>query len=247
MPDVSSDLIDDCEDGDHLTKLGTKWFTYADDLNKGASIVIPKTTLTSNFKMADGGGSASLKAAKITFTLDKGGNAFNPFVGLGFPLNPLSDSTPVDLSKSSGLTFYYKGASADVRVETLDVTDFGFFFHRLPATPEWTLVSLKWSDFAQAIWAVKADFNLAKATKIAWQTINTGKTGDAGEIWVDEIHLPGFTVTTALNADARKNAQGLGKNEAGRSFDLWTPTYIRRHDPKSERFDVSGKSLLIPQ
>jgi hypothetical protein len=111
-------------------------------------------------------------------------------------LSPVTDSTPVDISAASGLSFYYKGTSCDVRVETLSVTDFGYFFHRLPEAPDWTLVSLKWSDFSQAIWAKKATFDLTKSTKVAWQTTDKGVTGQAGSIAVDEIHLPGFVVPT---------------------------------------------------
>jgi endo-1,4-beta-D-glucanase Y len=238
----SADLLDDGEDGDHLTKLGTKWFTYADELNKGASKVIPKTTTDSNFKMTAGGAAGSTKAAKISFTLDKGTNPYNPFVGLGFPLNPLGDSTPVNISTSSGLTFYFKGASADVRVETLNVKDFGYFFVRLPAAADWTLVSLRWIDFAQAIWAVKADFDLTKATKVAWQTINTGKTGDAGDIWVDDIHLPGYAVPVSISAGPRarrSDARHGGLNANG--FRAWVPTYALPSDSEKGRFDVMGK------
>ena len=190
----ASDLIDDGEDGDHLTKMGTKWFTYDDILNKGASVVTPKTSSTALFAMATGGANSSTKSAKISFTLNKGTNLYNPFVGFGFPLNPLGDSTLVNISASSGLTFYHKGATCDVRVETLNITDFGYFFKRLPAAADWTLVSLKWADFAQATWAVKATMDLTKATKIAWQTTDIGKTGDMGDINIDDVHLPGYVV-----------------------------------------------------
>ncbi|MEO6097637.1 MAG: glycosyl hydrolase family 8 [Fibrobacteria bacterium] len=238
----SADLLDDGEDGDHLTRLGTKWFTYADELNKGASKVIPKTSLTSDFKMTDGGAGETSKAAKISFTLDKGTNPYNPFVGLGFPLNPLGDSTPVNIVTSSGLTFYFKGASADVRVETLNIKDFGFFFIRLPASPTWTLVSFKWADFAQAIWAVKADFDLTKATKIAWQTINTGKTGDAGDIWVDEVHLPGYAVPVSISPGQRMlRSESRHGNLRDNGLRAWVPTYVLPSDSEKGRFDVRGK------
>jgi len=208
----SADLIEDGEDGDHLTKLGTKWFTYDDVLNKGASVVTPKTTDAALFTMAAGGANSSTKSAKISYTLNKGTNPYNPFVGFGFPLSPVTDSTPVDISASSGLTFYFKGATCDVRVETLNIKDFGYFFHRLPAAADWTLVSLKWADFAQATWADPATFDLKQSTKIAWQTTDKGVTGDKGDIYVDDIHLPGFTVpaTTGITLPRRSRPAGLG-------------------------------------
>ncbi len=241
----AGDLIDDCEDGDYLTKLGTKWFTYADDQNGGASVVTPRTTTTALFTMTAGGAAASTKAAKIAYTLAQGTNKFNPFAGLGFPINPAGDSTPINISTASGLTFYYKGSAADVRVETINVKDFGYFFHRLTASTDWTLVSLKWADFSQATWAVKAGFDLTKATKIAWQTTNLGKTGDAGEIWVDEIHLPGYAVPVSL-ADSRRSNPGLRKGARQSRSGLWMPTYIRPDAVNGERFDLAGKVRLTP-
>jgi endoglucanase len=191
-----NDLVDDCEDGNEATRMGTKWFTYDDLKNKGKSTVTPITTATALFKMSDGGAAGSLKSAKIDYKLDKGTNEYNPFVGFGFPLSPVTDSTPVDISKASGLTFYYKGTACDVRVETLNIKDFGYFFKRLPAAADWTLTSLKWADFAQATWAVKSTMDLTKATKVAWQTTDKGVTGDAGIIAVDDVHLPGYTIAT---------------------------------------------------
>jgi endo-1,4-beta-D-glucanase Y len=238
----SSDLLDDCEDGDHLTRLGTKWFTYDDILNKGASVVTPKTTTTNLFTMAAGGASGSTKSAKISFTLDKGSNVNNPFVGMGFPLNPLGDSTPVDISASSGLTFYMKGATCDVRVENLGITDFGFFFHRLPAAADWTLVSLKWSDFAQATWAKPAKMDLTKATKIAWQTTNLGVTGDKGDISVDEIHLPGYTVIPVVGIKAPRQAAA-----AGRTRSLFV-RFDRNGKPlPGSLYNAAGRNITVPQ
>ncbi len=237
----ASDLIDDGEDGDHLTKMGTKWFTYDDILNKGASVVTPKTTTTALFAMAAGGAAGSAKSAKINFTLNKGTNLYNPFVGLGFPLNPLGDSTPVNISTSSGLTFYYKGATCDVRVETLNITDFGYFFKRLPAAADWTLVSLKWADFAQAIWAVKATMDLTKATKIAWQTTDKGVTGDVGEISVDEIHLPGYTVPVVTGI---KPTQRAGSAISGRNRGLFVRLDRNGHPvPGSLGYNAAGRSV----
>lgn len=237
----NTDLLDDGEDGDHLTKLGTKWFTYDDVLNKGASVVTPKTTTTALFTMAAGGANSSTKAAKITFTLNKGTNTYNPFVGLGFPLNPVSDSTPLNISAASGLTFYFKGAACDVRVENLGVTDFGYFFKRLPAATEWTLISLKWSDFAQAIWAKKADFDLTKATKIAWQTTDVGKTGDAGEINIDDIHLPGFVVPALTGIHTPNHGKAV-KSSAKKSHGLIQATNAL---PGSKQYNLSGQRIPV--
>jgi endo-1,4-beta-D-glucanase Y len=191
----SADLIDDCEDGDNLNTMGGKWFSYNDVTELGKSTVTPLANETQNFPMSDGGANGSAKCAQITFKLDSGNVQYNPFVGIGFWLkNKVPGDSTVDISKASGLTFYFKGEQCDVRVETTNITDFGYYFKRLPKAADWTLVSLKWTDMAQAIWADSKPFDRTNATKICWQTPDIGKTGDAGSIAIDDIHLPGFTV-----------------------------------------------------
>jgi endo-1,4-beta-D-glucanase Y len=197
------DLLDNCEDNDHLTRVGSAWIAYNDVSEKGLSTITPLTTPTKFFTMSDGGANGSSKCAKITYSLNQGGNKYNPFVGVGFNLDKdTSGKTAVDISTASSLTFYYKGDTCDVRIETKNITDFGYYFVRVPASKEWKLVTLQWSQFAQAIWAVKADFDRKQATKIAWQTPNTAKTGMAGTISIDEIHLPGYVVKTGVKPAA---------------------------------------------
>lgn len=240
-----ADLIDDGEDGDGLTRLGTKWFTYDDVANLGASVVTPKTTATLLFTMANGGASSSAKCAKIDYTLNKGTNPYNPFVGFGFPLNPAGDSTPVDISKASGLTFYYKGTACDVRVETLNVTDFGYFFKRLPAAADWTLVSLKWTDFAQAIWAKKATMDLTKATKVAWQTTDLGVTGQTGSIAVDEVHLPGYEIKTTAILPLR-DRRTLNARKPQRQG-VWVAPLLPGASDASTRNALGRRDRSLPQ
>ena len=193
--------------------------------------------------MSDGGASSSAKAAKITYSLNQGTNQYNPFVGLGFWLKPnIPGDTTLNISAASGLTFYFKGDQCDVRVETTNITDFGYYFKRIPAAANWTLVSLKWSDMAQAIWANAKPFDLTKATKIAWQTPDIGKTGDAGSLSIDEIHLPGYTVQVGT-----RQAQQVVRNS---SFSLTqaVPGQLTIRYPSAANavvsvFDLSGCAI----
>ena len=194
----AGDLLDDCEDGNNLNSMGGKWFTYNDSTDKGLSTVTPKTSDANLFAMTAGGANGSSKAAKISYTLNKGQNVNNPYAGMGFWLKKVTPpDTAIDISKATGLTFYFKGDTCDVRVETTNISDFAYYFKRNPKAADWTLISLKWADMAQASWTkAPKPFDLTKSTKVAWQTPNTGVTGNTGSIWVDDIHLPGFTVPT---------------------------------------------------
>jgi hypothetical protein len=241
----AGDLLDDCEDGDSLNKLGGSWFTYNDVANGGLSTVTPKTTPTSPFTMANGGANGSLKAATISYSLNKGSNVNNPFAGFGFWIKKYSPpDTVLNISAATGLTFFFKGDTCDVRIETANITDFGYFFKRIPKSTDWKQVSVLWSDMAQATWAKAATFDRTKATKVAWQTPNTGVTGNTGSIWVDDIHLPGAILPT--QAKETPSLKRTGGNSFSVSLDN-AKSMTLRYDLAAPGavdiglFDLSGK------
>ena len=209
------DLIDDCDHENNITRIGTTWFTYNDSTSKGQSTVTPKNP----FSMTDSGFNDSGMAAKISYTLKKG-QASNPFVGMGFSLT--SSDSGLDISRATSLTFYYKGDSGDVRVETANITDAAFYYRTVPQCKAWKQISVQWSEMKQPSWSKNGKpFDRTKATKIAWQTPNTVKDGQTGEIWVDEIHLPGFDVPTAIKpvtAQQHAMTNGFSIMQSGEGF-----------------------------
>ena len=244
----ASDLVDDCEDGNNLTNMGGKWFTYNDASKLALSTVTPLTTDANLFTMAAGGANGSSKCAKITYTLNKGSYLYNPFAGMGFWLkkNTPTDSA-MNISAATGLTFFYKGDTCDVRVETTNITDFGYFHTRVPKAADWTAVSIKWTDMIQATWAVKATFDLTKATKIAWQTPDYGITGMSGSIAVDDIHLPGYIVPVQTR-ETPSARQTNGERSFSVSLDNAKSMTVRYNLPAAGvvgigLYDLSGKMV----
>jgi endoglucanase len=237
------DLLDDCEDGDNLTNLGTRWFCYNDSTSKGASIVTPKSNTA--FTMTEGGANGSKMAAKIAYTLKKGSNTNNPFVGMGFSLTNKADSG-LDMSKATSLTFFYKGDSGDVRIETANITDAAFYFTTVPKCADWKQISVKFDAMKQPSWSKNAKpFDRTKATKIAWQTPSSAKDNQTGEIWVDDIHLPGYVmpvgIKPAVPSRTVKNSFSITRSADGAlsaRYALSSPeaVYI-------DVFNVSGKII----
>jgi hypothetical protein len=132
-------------------------------------------------------------------------------VGFGFWIKKYSPpDTTLNISAATGLTFYFKGDTCDVRVETANIADYGYFFKRIPKSAEWKQVSVLWSEMGQAIWAKASTFDRTRAAKIAWQTTDKGKDGNTGSIWVDDIHLPGFTITQAKETPAPRQRAEKG-------------------------------------
>lgn len=191
------DLVDDCEDGNGKTFLKTAWFTFTDVNSNGKSTVTPTSTAKNGFVMTDGGYNSD-KAVKIEYTLDKGSFTGNPFVGVGFEF--AAKSAPVDISASTGLSFYYKGTFGDtacgVKVESESVTEGGASYNYfLKPSSSWKGITINWSDFTQPKWAKPANLDLKAGTKIQWQ-IQAG--GGSGDLWLDDIHLLGFYIERPL-------------------------------------------------
>lgn len=193
----AQDLVDDCEDDNNLTNLNSEWFTYNDVLDNGKSTVTPKTERKKVlFKMTEGGYNNSKFAAKINFTLDKGTFEYDPFVGLGFEMSPDS-GVAIDISKSTGISFYYKGSFGDalcaLKIESKSVTELGAdFAYELPASTSWKEVNVTWDKFLQPTWAEPVTLDLKQVPKFQWQI--QGETGATGELWIDDVHLIGFPI-----------------------------------------------------
>ncbi len=203
---AAQDLVDDCEDGNSKTFLKTAWFTFNDSASGGKSTVDPLTSAKNAFEMADGG-FESEKAAKITYKLDKGGFSGDPFAGIGFTLK--GSGSPVDISSSTGVIFYYKGSFPDttcaLKIESEAITEPGAqYSYFLKPSGEWKEVNITWDDFLQPKWTkqpVKLD--LTTITKLQWQI--QGKSGASGELWLDDIHLVGYLIPRVRVAGARRS------------------------------------------
>jgi endo-1,4-beta-D-glucanase Y len=209
------DLLDDCEDNDGLTRMGTEWFTYTDVADDGKSTVTPQTERGKTFMTMTSGGYNSDYAVKVTYKLDKGGFEYDPFIGVGFEMK--TDLTSLDISKSTGISFAYKGTFGDgdtcsIKCESDAVTELGASYsYTLPGSTSWKEVTITWDEFLQPKWAEAVDLDLKKVPKIQWQI--QGSTGQSGEIWLDDIHLVGFDVPVKIACP-----HGIVRSKGSRAF-----------------------------
>jgi endo-1,4-beta-D-glucanase Y len=201
----AADMIDDCEDGDNFTYLGSSWFTYSDVKDQGKSTITPaildsvKATV-----MTAPGCNGSQYAMKVAYTLDKGSFKYQPYLGVGFALSP--DGKSIDVSSSTGFRFTYKGTfgktdTCALKLECEAVTEAGadFSYTLIPST-EWKEVQVVWTDFLQPKWAKPVTLDKKKVPKIQWQI--QGNSGSKGELWLDDIHLIGYNIprTTSIKS-----------------------------------------------
>ncbi len=184
-------LIDDFEDGDGETAQGNGWFTYDDQTNGGAS-VIETAVSEEGYPVAVKGGYNSNYGFQVTYTLDKGDYAYDPYVALGVAISA------EDFSKIGGIHYCYKGAKHSVRVETSDVTDFDVHGTQMTAsTAAWKCVDVKFRDLAQEGWGAYVPFNKENINQISFH-IKGGTKVTSGSLIIDNF---AFLDEDALPAD----------------------------------------------
>ncbi len=183
-------MIADCDKGKgSKTQFLTYWYAYDD--NKvtpapGNSTTEPKAD--GLFKMTAPGAAGSDSAAVMTYTLNKGGLGYDPFVGLGFDTkDPVA---AYDLSCASGISFYYKNSnSVKIRfmVKTSNVLDDAHWGYDLPVESNWTPITIAWSELAQPSWGAEASWNASLITGFQWQI--QGANGTSGTVGIDQVQL----------------------------------------------------------
>jgi uncharacterized repeat protein (TIGR02543 family) len=183
---TTNTVIADCDTG-HRTGFLTHWYSFNDNSEGGASTVNPNTDLVI-FRMTAPGANDSDSAAVITYTLNRGGLGYAPFVGFGFDTNdPLA---PFNLSCASGVTFFYRNTSGNpirFMVKTSNVTDNAYFGFDLPHSATWIEIAINWTQLAQPSgWGTSRPWNAALITGFQWQVQATSGTGTAG---VDQVQL----------------------------------------------------------
>ncbi len=174
---------------DNLTYMNTYWFSYSDNDAGGSSIVVPLSTETDPFTMSSPGADGTGSAAMIDYSLmgeeDLG---YSPFVGMGMPLN--ADETPYDLSGSTGIQFAYKSQNAFIlEINLSAITDDANYYYNIPASDEWTIINLAWSDFEQYDWGVTVPWDVTDVVKFQWKV--QAADGTEGQIWVDDVKIKG--------------------------------------------------------
>ena len=173
-------LLDDMEDGDGGTSIGSGWYTYNDNDNKAASVITTPVDESGN-PIASPTDHGSSYAFKVAFTLDKGDYAYDPYVGWGFEV-----PSTVDVSKYAGIRYSYKGAAHYIHVETSDVIDYDVHLSAVKKSDTWTTVTIDFNNLVQGGWGEAVAFDPAHVTNISFQVKGNGKVDS---LMLDDVYF----------------------------------------------------------
>jgi licheninase len=233
-PEIAGFLVDNFEDGDHQSPLGNYWYIY-DDSGSGAESTIE--TITKNAEgqpaptAADNGSKFSFN---VRYTLKKGGYEYDPYVGWGVDL-PASE----DYGTYTAVTYRYKGGTHNVRIEISDITDSDQYSKNMPASREWTTVTVKFSELAQEGWGASKPFNAAHLNKVSFQV----KGSDSKDsVFIDDIYLIGDGSSTNNGGSENGNS---GNKEPEKKAEEKVPDIVPKDAVIPALPDLSAEKVTI--
>jgi len=179
-------LVDDFEDGDNQSPMGNFWYVYNDAGNKAESTIETVTKDSEGNPAPTKSDNGSKFSFNIKYTLKKGSYQFDAYVGwgVGLPEN--------DYSKYKAVQYRYKGCSHNIHIETSDITDSDHYSKTVPASKEWTTITVKFTEMNQEGWGKEKAFNAAHINKVSFQAKGPdSKVGTQDSVFIDDIYLIG--------------------------------------------------------
>jgi len=238
-------VIDDVEDGDEVLNTTGTWYAYTDTSSGGLSsitnvydptlpgyvVVLPGTTDPTN-------GSANFVGLQ-GMVWGEGTYEYDPFVALGLNMNA-DTSLGVDLSNCPVLSYRYKGAAHQIKIQDGQVTDFAYHYRKLVDAADWTLVTFAQEEFKQPSWTQDPKvLNWANIKKIAWEVIGAKGYTDTYQptynyLYVDDLKCVDQVVSIPF---AARSASGLKLSVQGSALNILA---AKSGTMKVQVFDMMG-------
>ena len=221
---TKTDIIDDMEDGDRFAYSGGWWSAFADsddDTDGKGETFVKSNKWENDFgkkvydvlmprKDDDRKNTSNYIVGIDSFYLKKGAYKYAPYVAIG--LNLKRDTTEIDLSACKSISYKFKGASHNFRVETSPVKNWNFHHVNKDASADWKEVELTWDQFTQESWGdddkhFSLDKGMDKVQRFAWEVkgaldVPDGKNQPAYSfLYVDDVRCNGASITAISAGD----------------------------------------------
>ena len=251
---AKTDLIDDLEDGDRFAYTGGWWSAFADsddDTDGRGKTSISNSKWENDFGKQVYDVLMKTKGDKNTSThmagiegikLAQGNYKYAPYVAIG--LNLKRDTSIIDLSACKSISYKFKGASHNFRVETSLVTNWNFHHVNKDASAEWKEVELTWDQFNQESWGdddkhFSLDKGMNKVQRFAWEVKGALDVPDEANqpkynyLYVDDVRCNGASITAISGNTATPSSSS-------------TATSSSAVNPGSSATPNSSSSAVVP-
>ncbi|MCF0223584.1 MAG: cellulase family glycosylhydrolase, partial [Fibrobacter sp.] len=235
---AKTDIIDDFEDGDTYSYLGGQWSAYTDAFEKGDNGVGKSSMKNAKFTddtgkekynpvVRDPDGKSKYLAGMEGVRISAGDYEYSPYITLS--LNMTKDSAKFDLSKCKSISYKYKGASHNFRIETARVTNYNFHHINKDNSKDWREVEISFRQYTQESWGddnehFSIETGLNDAKRLAWEIAGKEKMfgqDDANQpmydyLYIDDVRCNGLDFT-AVASDPLTPSVGTGGDKSSSS------------------------------
>jgi endoglucanase len=188
-------LIDDVEDGDEVLKTGGTWYAYNDSAAGGLSTILntydaslPGYVVTFAGTEDPTNGTAGFVGLK-GIVVNPGTYEERPFAALGLNTNA-DTSIGIDLSACTAISYRYKGAAHDFKLQDGQVQDYDYHLYKVSSSTEWQPVVILLEDISQKGWGAAVDLNYSNIKKMSWEVLGWAKSQKQPEydyLYVDDL------------------------------------------------------------
>lgn len=171
-------MVDNFEDGDQRNNLNGYWYSFNDNSSGGLSS-LKQNPWKEGF--SKNGGYNSKGVLSVDVTLNKGTYQWQPYFAFG---TNIDKSATFNCAQFAGVQYWHKGVAHKFRIDTDEVEDYDYYQIPVPASNEWTLVTIDFKMLNQGGWGKRVDLNLDNFVKFVWE-LNDG----SGNFSIDDIAL----------------------------------------------------------
>jgi len=208
--------VDDFEDGDDQPLIPGAWYRF-DDQSKGGGSTLTFSGATDGAIAMNGAGFQSERSLQIDHVFDQGTLSYLPFVGFGASL--ADPASPLDWSGYEGVSYSYRGAAHNVRVEIPEVKDYDVHGVSVPASDTWKTVVFPFRQFAQEGWGTKVPFDATRVTNLSFYL--RGPDGGSGSLQIDDLKV--VRTVPAVEPDMPVNPPAVPADEPAGSLVITNP------------------------
>lgn len=155
-------VIENFESADSENLIGGYWYSFNDNVNGGKSSVRQGTWDKGLVPIGSNDSSAMLS---LDVFLNKGTYQWSPYYCVATQVKKTNSINPKNYD---GISYWHKGVAHSFRVDIPDVKDYDYHQLQVPASDEWTLVTVEFSELQQEGWGKPVKMNLDNSVNLAW-------------------------------------------------------------------------------
>ena len=141
---------------------------------------------------------------------------------MGLSLN--EKQTAYDLSACTQISYKYKGAAHNFKVEDTAVLDYGFHQIHKSASDTWTTATIPWDMLSQEAWPDPVELSKKRINRLTWEVKGTAGTTTQPKynyLYVDDVRCSGWAIqpvpSPVSSSSSAKSSSSVASSSSAKS------------------------------